>query len=327
MKKPFLFTFLLITCFYFSFSQTGEVISKHGAKGLYIEHTVAAKENFYSIGRAFNVHPKHLASFNGLEMGKGLSLGQIINIPLTDTNFNHKSAEGTPVYYKIASKQTVGTISALSKTPSENVRKWNKMTADNIPADSKLIIGYLVSEAPTTDIAVVTKEIVTETKPVVPEKKEVEQTVRQEEPKAASTVKIDAVKDEAKQIVKEDLPKAEQVTQIAQTVAEGDGYFKASFTQQAKAFPSSKEETVTAGIFKTTSGWNDGKYYALIDGVEPGTIISVVNPNNNKTVYAKVLGQMSGIRQNQGLNLRISNAAVAALEINEIDKFVVKIHY
>ena len=81
------------------------------------------------------------------------------------------------------------------------------------------------------------------------------------------------------------------------------------------------------GIFKTTSGWQDAKYYLLIDKVLPGTIVKIINPANNKIIYAKVLGEMSGIRQNEGLNIRISNAAVAALEIPEQDKFIVKINY
>ena len=59
----------------------------------------------------------------------------------------------------------------------------------------------------------------------------------------------------------------------------------------------------------------------------PGTIVRVINPSNNKTVYAKVLGEMSGIRQNEGLNIRISNAAAAALEVTEQDKFIVKVNY
>ena len=117
------------------------------------------------------------------------------------------------------------------------------------------------------------------------------------------------------------------MSDVVQSNYSGDGFFKTGFVQQVKTYPLSKEETVTAGIFKTTSGWSDAKFYALIDGVEPGTIIRVINPNNNKEVYAKVLGQMSGIRQNQGLNLRISNAAASALEIPETDKFIVKVNY
>ena len=96
---------------------------------------------------------------------------------------------------------------------------------------------------------------------------------------------------------------------------------------QMKKSAAGKDQTATAGIFKTASGWQDGKYYALIDNVEPGTIIRVVNPTNNKAIYAKVLGEMSGIRQNQGLEVRISNAAASALEISEQDKFIVRVNY
>jgi hypothetical protein len=107
----------------------------------------------------------------------------------------------------------------------------------------------------------------------------------------------------------------------------GAGYFKNQFDLQSKANKGDKDATVTSGIFKTTSGWQDAKYYALMDKVEPGTIVQVVNPVNNKSIYAKVLGEMSGIRQNQGLELRISNAAATALDISDPDKFIVRVLY
>jgi len=65
----------------------------------------------------------------------------------------------------------------------------------------------------------------------------------------------------------------------------------------------------------------------LMDNVEPGTIIKVVNPTNNKAIFAKVLGEMSGIRQNQGYDVRISNAAASALEVSDTDKFIVRVNY
>jgi hypothetical protein len=111
-------------------------------------------------------------------------------------------------------------------------------------------------------------------------------------------------------------------------VSDGNGgYFKPLFERQVKAQPAKVDETATAGIFKTASGWQDAKYYALMDGVEPGTIIRIINPTNSKAVYAKVLGEMSGIRQNQGYNLRLSNAAATALEVGDSEKFVVKVNY
>ena len=64
-----------------------------------------------------------------------------------------------------------------------------------------------------------------------------------------------------------------------------------------------------------------------MDGVDPGTIIRVVNPSNSKAVYAKVLGGMSGIRQNAGYDVRISNAAANVLELSDTDKFIVRVNY
>ncbi|MFL5787893.1 MAG: hypothetical protein ACJ748_07555, partial [Flavisolibacter sp.] len=105
------------------------------------------------------------------------------------------------------------------------------------------------------------------------------------------------------------------------------GYFRTQFDQQVKVQPLKAEMTATAGIFKTASGWQDGKYYVLMDNIDPGTIVRVVNPSNNRIVYAKVLGSMNGIRQNQGYDVRISNAAASALEISESDKFILKVLY
>jgi len=65
----------------------------------------------------------------------------------------------------------------------------------------------------------------------------------------------------------------------------------------------------------------------LIDGITPGTIVKVINPDNNKTIYAKVLGEMQGIRQNQGFDIRLSNAAASALQVSDEEKFIVKVNY
>ena len=324
MNKPYLLTVVFCLIVLFSFSQTDETIVKSGSKGLYIEHKVAAKENFYSLGRTYNIHPKHLAAFNALDMSKGLSLGQAINIPLSDSNFNKNSQEGTPLYYRSALKQTVGTVSAISKTPAGNIRQWNNLTNDIAP-NTAVIIGFLVTQGEA--LAGANKSTDTaETKTANGDKKETAlvQKPKQEETKS-NTVKNDTLKEEQKAVTKEETQK--DATPPAPAPITGDGYFKNHFAQQVKTVPLSKDETVTSGIFKTISGLNDGKYYALLDGVEPGTIIKVINPTNNKAVYAKVLGQMNGIRQNEGLNLRISNAAATVLDITETDKFIVKVNY
>ncbi len=76
---------------------------------------------------------------------------------------------------------------------------------------------------------------------------------------------------------------------------------------------SGKSVAGNAGIFRSTSGWKDGKYYALINNVPVGTIVKITYSSTNKSVFAKVLGQMPDMRESVGLTLRLSDAAAAEL--------------
>ena len=49
-------------------------------------HTVAAKESLFSIGRLYNVHPRELASYNNIAFETGLTVGQVLKIPVKKTN-------------------------------------------------------------------------------------------------------------------------------------------------------------------------------------------------------------------------------------------------
>ena len=304
-------------------AQTGDLLIKNGSRGFFLEHTTAAKENFFSIGRLYNAHPRFIASFNSLDMNKGLSLGQHLQIPLTDSNFSQKVNKGAPVYYMAGGKENLTKISSANKVTVEKLKFWNNLSGDNIAAGKKLIVGFLVSG----ELAV-QKEITIKTgAPVVtvPESnKTVPQAVKeQNEPK----------KEEGKNnpIVKEEIKPTEPVftkikEEVKPTVNE-EGFFKSYFNRQVIVYPVSKEATVTSGIFITTSGWQDKKYFILIDKVEPGMIVKITNPSNTRIIYAKVLYSMEGIRQNQGLDIRISNAAADALGITDTEKFIVKVNY
>lgn len=321
--KQFFFSFLTLILFSISVTaQKTDLVVKNGDKGLYLEHKVAAKESFFSVGRLYNVHPKHIASYNKLDMAKGLLIDQKLSIPLTDTNFTQKSNSGTPVYYKTSNNVCLEDISKENNNVAiANLKGWNNLSSDNAKKDTKLIIGFLLSkEMPSITIKPKTSEPVArkEEKPVVTEPKvEEKPVVKTEEKPIEKPEEKPVVKVEEKPVIKtEEKP-----------VTGGQGFFKSHFDQQVKKSPVTKDETVTAGIFKTTSGWQDEKYYVLIDAVSPGTIVRIVNPANSKAVYAKVLGEMSGIRQNEGYNIRISNAAATVLQIIEQDKFIVKVNY
>ncbi|MBI5856991.1 MAG: LysM peptidoglycan-binding domain-containing protein [Sphingobacteriales bacterium] len=313
MIKRFSIAFILILTIQFVLAQKTELMVKSGDNGLYLVHKVAPRESFFAIGRLYNVSAKYLASYNKLDMNKGLQIDQKIRIPLTDTNFSQKGNSGTPVYYKVDDEKELAKISAVNKNVSvESLKAWNDLAGDKAKKDAKLIIGFLHSKAmPSVTIS---------SKP-----KQEDSVVKLEE----KTVVPVANPEEKKPKAIEEIKKTEPVVVNEETkpIQDGDGFFKTSFDQQVRVNPVSKNETVTAGIFKTTSGWQDAKYYMLMDNVQPGTIVKVINPANNMAVFVKVLGEMAGIRQNEGYNIRISNAAAAALQIQEQDKFIVKVSY
>jgi hypothetical protein len=110
----------------------------------------------------------------------------------------------------------------------------------------------------------------------------------------------------------------ERVNTYAATHAAG-GFFSINYIGN-----SNKVLSGQAGTFKSTSGWTDGKYYALMNGVPVGTIIRV--SSNGKSVYAKVLGQLPDMKESNGLLTRISNAASAELGTGE-GRFSVEVRY
>lgn len=321
MRKLFFLSFIF--CVQSVGAQKTNLMVKSSDKGLYLEHKVVAKETYYSLGRLYNLHPKSIASFNNLDMNKGINIDQKVRIPLLDTNFTQKSNRGTPVYYKVGEKEGLMTVSRKNKDVLlVNLRSWNNLSSDELKKDATIIVGFLQSSGAA---AVVIPDIPKNEEPVVKaeEKKDppaVEDITKKEEEKIAEA----EIKEEKKEEKKNPPP---VVKETRKPVIEGQGYFKHHFDKQVKISPVLKDETVTSGIFKTFSGWEDGKYYLLIDKVAPGTIVRIINPTNNKAVYAKVLGEMSGIRQNEGYNIRISNAAASVLEIAEQDKFIVKVNY
>jgi len=313
----------VVFCFFLAFAnmiiaQKEQLIIKGSGKDLHLDHTVSPKQGLFSIGRLYNVHPKAIAAYNNLDMAKGLSLGQVIHIPLTDTNFSQKNTKGKPIYYTTGEKETLEKVSAVNnKVALQKLRDWNKLTDDNLTAGKKLVIGFLVTSESTASLLPSS------------EKKEViakDSTTKRQTVKANTEQEKPVIKDEQK---KEEPKRAETISISPPVTVDmtGQGYFKSSFDQQIRINPVSKTETVTAGIFRMNNGSQDAKYYLLIDGVPSGTIVRVINPGNNKTIYAKVLGEMRGIRQNQGLNIRISNTAASTLDITDTDKFIVKINY
>lgn len=317
---------VLIVCFTtVTLSAQSKLAIQGSSPSLYLLHTVAAKENWYSIGRTYNQSPKEIAPFNNTTMDKPLAIGQKIKIPLTAANFSQDGTKAAdevfvPLYHTVQEKEWMFRISTnFNKVSPENIQKWNGVSNDQLKAGMQLIVGYLkVKQSQSALASMGLKKIpATASAPVVVKEAKVEEPKKEEvvtaPPAKEEPVKPEPVKEEAR---------TEPVTTLPNNppASHKGGSFRKLYVESGNA------TTGNAGVFKSTSGWNDGKYYALMNNVPIGTIVKVSFSSTNKTIYAKVLGQLPEMKESQGLTIRISDAAASELGV-ELNKFYVDVKY
>ncbi len=310
MKKLFLILFLLPLIVK---AQEAPLMIAGTGDNLYLTHTAAAKENFYSIGRLYNISPKEIAPYNNLSMDKGLSIGQTVKIPLKAVNFSQTGTAAAdevvvPVYHEVQPKETLYQLSThYNKVPVASVKSWNNLSSDAVSTGQNIIVGYLKVKKSLSTFAQsgVSAPVAPAAKPVVktdpPAKK----------PEAKPVVKEVADEDlpvAQKEIAQKETKKAIPVS-VVSTDAAGfkGGIFRTQYSNTGK------DESGTAGIFKSTSGWDDGKYYCLHNTAAQGTILKITNTATGKSIYAKVLDGIPDLKQNNNLVLRLSNAGADAI--------------
>lgn len=337
---------------------------------LYLTHTVAPKENFYSIGRLYNISPREIAPFNNLVLENGLSLNQVIRIPLKpELNLVQggevAADEATvPLYYAVKEKEGLFRVGENHyQVPLDYLRSWNNLKSDALPKGTRLIVGYLrikkelsalVAQAkpmpalpaiaastntPVTPAAnPTTKPVVTEPQPAAvvkqPDPKPVVKqpdpapVVKQPEPTPVSKKPEPTPTPKQPEVKPAEPVRVPTTSTPANTVRKLDGgAFKSEYDRQIRSMGRTGQDMGMAASFKSSSGWEDGKYYALHNTIAPGTIVKVTASATGKTVYVKVLDLMPDIKQNEGLLFRISNAAADELGITDGQKFEASIQF
>lgn len=290
---------------------------------LYLEHAVAAQENFYSIGRNYNASPRDIAEFNNLPLDDGLNVGQSLKIPLGPFNFTQELDPNAfealvPIYHTVQSGETLFRLGAnYSNVSLEKIKKWNRLQSDGVEAGSRLIIGFLkVNENESAfaeqridpkSLAINTQTVNTQPEPQPEPEPEIKTVVEEEqgnteEPEAPVVDEVVVKRSES------------TVVPITPNMKFNGGYFKNNFDRQMASDQSSTIQG-SAAMFKSTSGWKDGKYYCFNNEALPGTIVRITNRNTGRTIYAKVLDTIPEIRRNEGLSLVLSNSATDALGI------------
>ena len=323
MKKFLFYFFCLLSVT--SFSQEKLVIEGTNPN-FYFAHVTAAKETLFSLSRSYNQTPASIATLNGLANDAQLHVGQQIKIPVSKNNFTQdgqKASDETliPLYHIVQPKQTLFGISRMYNNVSiDFIREWNNITKDVIKLNQYLIIGHLKikNNGVSSNSAVASVSTVPEKQYDIPVAKKIETTNPpvKDEPKVVEDKKSTTV---VSQPVVNVSQKEETEKVPVKSIHVGDKGFFASLYANGK-----NEVSGDAAIFKTTSGWTDGKFYVLMNNADAGTVVKV--SANNKVIYAKVLGPLPDVKEDNGLMIRISTAGVAALGIADT-KFFVSVNY
>lgn len=302
------------------------IVKTDGNTG-YLTHTVEAKENYYSIGRIYNISPRIYAPYNNLKLETPMSIGQTVKIPLVEQNFTRSNSGSSneafvPLYYVVQEKEGLMKVAHYFGISADDLKQLNGLKSDAVNIGDKLVIGYLKvlrEQSPLAANAKAGKPVVKEESKKQPdvvknEPKKEEKPVVKEQPVTPPTKTV--VKTEAK---KEEPVKTEEKKSMNETVVSAaamtEGVFRDEYFSQTNNGANTQSAEAMCGVFKSSSGWNNGKYYALMNGVERGTIVKIMA--NGRAVYAKVLDAVPNVKENNGLTILLSNAAVAKLEVND----------
>jgi LysM domain len=332
MKNRIVFFILFIVSGFKAHSQHAQLRIEGTNGKFYLVHMVVAKENWYSIGRLFNLSPHEIASFNNMSFDKPLDVATQLNIPLNSANFDQKQIKIpgetlVPIYHVVEEKEWMFKLSSIyNDVPVISLEKWNNIKRDDLKPGADIIVGFLRVK---TDLSPLALGISSNPSVASSSTDPANKTMKQTDVPAPAATSTSLYRAE---------PAKSSVTTVANTTTgpvtvsnanekvnnyalshSNGGFFSIDYSASGKS--SSGE----AGTFKSTSGWSDGKYYALMNGVAVGTIIRVASPNG-KSIYAKVLGQLPDMKESIGLVIRISNAASAELGLGE-GKFPVEIKY
>lgn len=364
-------------------AQQGDLVVQREAAGLFLNHEVAPKENFYSIGRLFNISPKVIAPYNGLALTGGLTIGQVIKIPLKDQNFTvvRKSTPGevlVPIFRLDAGKKVAAgflkVVKGQSSLADGGAAVPAPATASVKTSAGKSGAGVTAAPPATTARAPAVKTSATTGSATTPVGGSASSSAAAgpgsapsgsapsaATPAAAGTSDILAGPSAAgtttpavaphkkpvkpkvvKPATDSSLPAAPAATPVTPTVLSapatatsaatigshyfGEGFFHPDYLTQTDNGRKIHNASGLAGVFKSTSGWDNGKFYALMNNVERGTVIKVTNLSNNKVVFVKVLGDIADIRQNTGMVIVLSDAAVDQLGATT-DRFTTELSY
>lgn len=312
-------------------------------------HVLKKGETLSMLASKYNTTVGDIMRLNGMHQDTKLVIGSKIKIPQgsvaanTSTAAHVKSIPVKPETTKVVKEQTHvvkqgETLFAISKMYSvsvDQIKAWNNLTSDDVNAGQQLIINSNTVITTNANDEVATQQPVKEpeNKPAVSEQQTAPTTqhvdtannITQQPQTVDTNTSLNNPTNNAPVTTPPVQPAATNTsnTTINPSSVGPEGYFASLFGVDVQQ-RSLKTVDGVSMTFKTASGWADKKYYILMNDVPPGSIVKVIA--NSKTIYAKVLWSLGEMKENEGLQFRISNAASAALGIAD-QKFNISVTY
>ncbi|MFT4152417.1 LysM peptidoglycan-binding domain-containing protein [Parafilimonas sp.] len=295
------------------------------AQSRYINHTLKQGETLSALAKQYNTSVGDIMRANGMHADTRLVYGSNIKIPSTKqaavaakTTAPAVSASpvSTPssgeITHLVAKGETLYSISKKYNVTVDQLKAWNNLT-DN---SAKLGTLLIVNESGVNRMAKTTTTPKPQTETAAPQqqqKEPVEENKPGDSPAPADNVT-------------KNVQPAGSMEPASNDIASysGEGFFAPEFKE--KKNKGAQNMSGVSKTFKTASGWADGKYYILANDIEPGTIVKL-SADNGSSVYAKVLWNMGDLKDNAGINFRISNATAAALHVNDAGSFNLNVSF
>lgn len=250
----------------------------------YVQYRVKPGETIENLAAMAGMSLLQFKEFNKISSNDPAFSVSSVRIPLSAKNLlTEKTA--LPVFHVVEKGDNLYRLNIQYFNPGlPRIKEWNQLRSETVKDGDILVVGYLGgnmqqanSPAPATPSAMVAPP--------------------------ASTPPV----------VADVTPPAKQVVALPQ-VSPSEGYYAAQF-KAAEPVQQLFEISGTGGIFKSITGWNDKRYYVLMNEVVPGSIVRIT-VDQVKYICAKVLGPIPDNKPNKGLLIRLSNAAATALGIS-----------
>jgi LysM repeat protein len=295
MLRSLLFVILFAFCSSVFAQKPDSVYVMQSYKGWLIKHKIKTGETVFSIARNYHVPPNMVTELNNLTYQQDISSLDKIFIPVGAYNFLNKkpsSSEALPLYFKTDKESPLYKIAKNSNVAQSSIQEWNGLKSNQIQKGKILLVGWLLYDE--TNI------------------------IKQKKPEISKTPDFPTVvgKNKPVPLTEKIIPQV-AVTGVSEVsdslLSEGE----IQFIQQTDSGKNIMEEKGTAAFFKRPGKPSNRLYLAFHATAPRGTIIRIYNPGTDKTVYAKVIGQLPQTENFYKAILGLSSDAKQALDVRE----------